>query len=80
MSAVSVGTTAVLIPDNWIEMYNLGPSTAYFSSNPAVTTATGVPLLTGGSLSRFVRAESAVLWMVTAAGTADIRYYSDTFR
>lgn len=79
MSAVSVTTTATLIPDSWIEVYNAGPSDAYFSSLAAVTTATGVPLKVGGSLTRFVRAELGVLYMITASGTADIRYYSDSF-
>ena len=83
MSNVSVTTSATLITkDNpkrlSMIMYNASSTTVYIGQTVSLTTADGVAIVAGGSLSEDSGGERVYLgayYGISTTGTADIRYW-----
>ena len=59
----------------------MGPVDVWFSSEDVrATAAAGTKLAVGGSLDVFPMDQTPTLWVATGSGTADLRYYTNTFR
>ena len=81
MAALTVTTSPQLVPDGWAVVQNRGPVSVWFSSEAARASATqGVELTVGGSLDVFPMDQTPTLWVATGSGTADLRWYNNTFR
>lgn len=72
MAALSVTTTAQQVPAGWSDLQNLGTAPVYLGNDNTVSSSSGIRLDPGGTLSRRFRAND--LWVVTGAGTQDVRY------
>lgn len=59
-----------------VTFYNEGTVKVYLGIDNTLTTANGYPLPVGGSHT--VEADVAV-WMITASGTGDVRYWSERY-
>jgi len=81
MAALTVTTSPQLVPDGWAVVQNRGPVSVWFSSQSVNCTSTqGTELTVGGSLDVFPMDQTPTLWVATGSGTADLRFYTNTFR
>lgn len=81
MAALTVTTTPQQVADGWAVVQNRGPVSVWFSSQAAnCTAAAGTELTVGGSLDVFPMDQTPTLWVATASGTSDLRFYSNTAR
>ena len=81
MASLTVTTTPQQVADGWAVVQNLGPVDVWFSSQSAnASAAQGTKLAVNGTLDVFPLDQTPTLWVATASATADLRYYTNTYR
>ena len=81
MAALTVTTSPQQVADGWAVVQNRGPVSVWFSSQAVNCTSTqGTELTVGGSFDVFPMDQTPTLWVATGSGTADLRFYTNTFR
>lgn len=79
MAALTVTTTPQRVADGWAVVQNRGPVSVWFSSQAVnASAAQGTELTVGGTLDVFQGDQTPTLWVATASGTSDLRWYTNT--
>lgn len=59
-----------------VTLFNNGSTIVYLGIDNTLTTSNGFPLLPGAA---FTVESSTAIWMITASGTGDVRYWSERY-
>lgn len=73
-ASLTITTTPTQAPAGWAELEYVSGNTPYVGTDNSVTSTTGFPMTLNGVMTN--QTGNQTVWLVTATGTADVRWIS----